>query len=282
MNESRPIRRFRIANMLAFAVALALTASAGCAKFKASNERNWSPDQAVLPHADFSKDRQQVTIRNIRACEYRTADDYTVRHYDKTFDLTKLTSVDFIRVPFPDMPELAHTMLSFGFDDKEYVAVSVEIRKEQGEAYSPALGAMNKYEIMYVLGDERDLIGLRTNFRLNDVYVYPTRAEPEQVRKLFENVLARVNKLEKQPEFYNTLTNNCTTNIAKHINELVPGRVPYDYRVLMPGYSDRLAYDLGLLKTPFSFEETRRAARVTDVAYEHRDDPDFSQAIRRR
>jgi len=282
MNESRPIRRFRIANMLAFAVALALTASAGCAKFKASNERNWSPDQAVLPHADFSKDRQQVTIRNIRACEYRTADDYTVRHYDKTFDLTKLTSVDFIRVPFPDMPELAHTMLSFGFDDKEYVAVSVEIRKEQGEAYNPALGAMNKYEIMYVLGDERDLIGLRTNFRLNDVYVYPTRAEPEQVRKLFENMLARVNKLEKQPEFYNTLTNNCTTNIAKHINELVPGRVPYDYRVLMPGYSDRLAYDLGLLKTPFSFEETRRAARVTDVAYEHRDDPDFSQAIRRR
>jgi len=282
MNEPRPTCRFRTPNVLAITLALVLATSAGCAKFKASNERNWSPDQAVLPHADFSKDRQQVTIRNIRACEYRTADDYTVRHYDKTFDLTKLTSVDFIRVPFPDMPELAHTMLSFGFDDKEYVAVSVEIRKEQGEAYNPALGAMNKYEIMYVLGDERDLIGLRTNFRLNDVYVYPTRAEPEQVRKLFENVLARVNKLEKQPEFYNTLTNNCTTNIAKHINELVPGRVPYDYRVLMPGYSDRLAYDLGLLKTPFSFEETRRAARVTDVAYEHRDDPDFSQAIRRR
>ena len=91
-----------------------------------------------------------------------------------------------------------------------------------------------------------------------------------------------LNRLRAQPEFYNTLANNCTTNIAKHIPELVPGRVPYDYRVLMPGYSDRLAYDLGLLATPYSFEETRRAARVTDLAYEHRNDPDFSQAIRRR
>jgi hypothetical protein len=282
MNAPFKTTYLQTARMLAIALAIALASAGGCAKFKASNTRNWSPDQAVLPSAEFSKDGKQVTIRNVRLCEYRTSDDYTVRHYDKTYDLTKLTTVDFIRVPFPDMPELAHTMLSFGFDDKDYVGVSVEIRKEQGESYNPALGAMKKYEIMYVLGDERDLIGLRTNFRLNDVYVYPTRATPEQVRTLFKNVLARVNKLEEEPEFYNTLTNNCTTNIAKHINELVPGRVPYDYRVLMPGYSDRLAYDLGLLATPYSFEETRRAARVTDLAYEHRNDPDFSQAIRRR
>lgn len=267
----------------AFTLLVGLTLCAGCAKFKASNERNWSLDQAVLPSAEFSKDRKQVTVRNVRACEYRSSDDYTVKHYDKTYDLTKLTTVDFVRVPFPEMPELAHTMLSFGFDDKDYVGVSVEIRKEQGETYNPALAAMNKYEIMYVVGDERDLIGLRTNFRLNDVYIYPTKATPEQTRRLFEHVLARVNKLKDKPEFYNTLTNNCTTNIARHINELVPGKIPpLDYRVLMPGYSDRLAYDLGLLNTPYSFEETRRAARVTDLAYQYREDPNFSQAIRRR
>jgi hypothetical protein len=193
-----------------------------------------------------------------------------------------LKTVDFLRVPFPETPELAHTMLSFGFDDTDYLAVSVEIRKEQGEAYNPLLAMFNKYELTYVLGDERDLIGLRTNHRLNDVYLYETRAAPAQVRKLFEGVLARVNKLHDEPEFYNTITNNCTTNIVRHVNELAPGRVKYDYRVLLPGLSDRLAYDAGLLKSALPFEETRRAARITDLAYKAREADDFSVQIRRR
>jgi len=247
-----------------------------------SNDRDWSPDQAVLPAAEFSSDGTSVTIRNIRDCDYRTSDDYDVRHYDRTYDLAKLKTVEFVRVPFPGMPELAHTMLSFGFDDRDYLGVSVEIRKEKGETYNPVLASFNRYEIMYVLADERDLIGVRANYRLNDVYLYPTRATPEQVRKLFDDVMVRVNQLRTEPEFYNTLTNNCTTNIARHINNLAPNRVRYDYRVLLPGYSDRLAYDLGLLKTEVSFDETRRAARVTDLAYRYRESPEFSQAIRHR
>jgi hypothetical protein len=223
-----------------------------------------------------------VTIHNIRFCDYKSAKNYELRHYDKTFDLSKLKTVDFIRVPFPETPELAHTMLSFGFDDRDYLAVSVEIRKEQGEEFNPLLAMFNKYEIMYVLGDERDLIGLRANHRLNDVYLYETRATPEQVRRLFEGVLARVNKLKDEPEYYNTITNNCTTNIVRHVNTLSPGRIKYDYRVLLPGLSDRLAYDAGLLKTPYSFEETRAAARVTDLAYRAREAEDFSVQIRRR
>lgn len=262
--------------LLTFATAL------GCAQLRPSNVRDWSPDQAVLPTAEFSDDGRHVTIRNIRACNYRTADDYDVRHYDRTYDLADLKTVDFLRAPFPEAPELAHTMLSFGFADKEYLGVSVEIRKEKGETYNPLLAAANKYEIMYVLGDERDLIGLRTNYRLNDVYLYPTNAKSTDVRRLFDHVMARVNKLAKEPEFYNTLTNNCTTNIVAHVNQLTPGRVPYDWRVLLPGYSDRLAFDLGLLKTELPFEATRAAARVTDVAYQAREAEDFSQAIRRR
>lgn len=268
---------------------VSITVAAGCAKqlqkplptaLQPSNDRNWSLDQATLPSANVRGD--EAIIRNIRFCDYKSETNYTVRHYDKTYDLTKLKTVDFLRVPFPETPELAHTMLSFGFDDKDYLAVSVEIRKEIGEAYNPLLAMLNKYEIMYVLGDERDLIGLRTNFRLNDVYLYETRATPEQVRKLFEGVLARVNKLKDEPEFYNTITNNCTTNIVDHVNTLAPGRIKYDYRVLLPGLSDRLAYDAGLLKTPYSFEETRKAARITDLAYQSREAEDFSVQIRRR
>jgi hypothetical protein len=247
-----------------------------------SNDRDWSPDQAVLSSAEYSADGKTVTIRNVRHCDYRTEADYDVHHEDRTYDLSKLKSIDFIRVPFPEAPDLAHTMLSFGFDDRDYLAVSVEIRKEKGETYNPLLASFNKYEIMYVLADERDVIGVRANYRLNDVYVYPTRAKPEEVRAMFDDVMARVNQLLNEPEFYHTITNNCTTNIVRHVNRLAPNRIKYDYRVLLPGYSDRLAYELGLLDTDVSFEETRRRARVTDLAYRFRDSPDFSRQIRSR
>jgi len=244
-----------------------------------SNDRDWSPDQAVLARADFQGD--QVTVHNIRNCTYRTAEDYTVDYYDKTFDLGTLDSVDFIVVPLPELPGVAHTMLSFGFGGRDYLAVSVEIRKEKGESYNPIKGILRQYELMYVVGDERDLIKLRTDCYLYDVYAYRARATPAQVRALFKDVMDRVNKLVEEPEFYDTIANNCTSNIAQHVNRLAPGKIPYDYRVLLPGYSDRLAYDLGLLETDVSFEETKRRARVNQLAYVYHDSPDFSAEIRR-
>jgi hypothetical protein len=244
-----------------------------------SNDRVWTPDQAVLPVAEFHG--SQVTVRNIRSCEYRTVDDYDVRHYDKTFDLNRLTSVDFIVVPFDDTPGIAHTMLSFGFEDQDYLGVSVEIRKELGESYSPVKGFLRQYELMYVLADERDLILKQSLHYLCDVYVYRSSATPEQCRELLLDVLGRVNKLYEEPEFYNTLANNCTTNIRNHVNRLAPDRVPYDYRVLLPANSDRLAFDLGLLESRGSFEETRAAAKINFQAYLHESSPSFSQKIRR-
>lgn len=246
--------------------------------FRPSNDRRWQPDQAVLAYADF--DGERVTVHNIRNCTYFTADDYLVDHYDKTFDLSELESVDFIMVPFADTPLLGHTMLSFGFAGRDYLCVSVEIRKEQGESYHPLKGLFRQYEIMYVVGDERDLVGLRSNHRLDNVYVYRARTTKARVRELFLDVMRRVNQLAAEPEFYHTLTNNCSTNIRDHINRLVPERVPYDYRVLLPGYSDELAYDLALLDTDVSFAETKRRARANYQAFLYRDSPNFSVLIR--
>lgn len=245
---------------------------------KPSNHRDWSPDQTVLSWAEFQG--RHVVVHNIRNCDYRTVDDYTVRHYDKTYDLDKLTSVDFFMVPFADTPSIAHTMLSFGFEERDYLVLSVEIRKEKGEKYSALGGFFRQYELMYVLADERDVIWKNASGWLCDVYLYRARATPAQVRALFLDVLKRVNKLHDKPEFYNTVTNNCTTNLRNHINHLVPDRVPYDYRVLLPGYSDRLAYDLGLLDTDTSFEQTRLRSRINYLAYLYYDSPDFSQKIR--
>jgi hypothetical protein len=246
---------------------------------KPSNDRDWTPEEAVLARADFRGNR--VTVHNIRDCRWRTLDDFALSYYDRTFDLDKLRGVDFVVVPFNEMPSIGHTMLSFDFADGDCLAVSVEIRRERGEAFSDIKGFFRQYELMYVVATERDVIGRRVDCDLCDVYLYHSTATPKQARELFVDVMRRVNKLDREPEFYNTLTNNCTTNIRNHINHLNPDRVPYDYRVLLPGYSDRLAYDLGLIEPHGSFEETRLRARVNYLAYLHRDDPDFSRAIRR-
>jgi hypothetical protein len=248
-------------------------------RFRPSNDRDWAPEQAKLAEAKFHG--SQATIHNIRNCRWRTLDDFTVDYYDKTFDLRKLRTVDFIVVPFNEAPRLGHTMLSFGFDGGDYLAVSVETRKERGEKFSAIAGFFQQYGLIYVVADERDVILRRVICDLSDVYLYRSTATPKQARELFADVMRRVDKLAKEPEFYDTLTNNCTTNIRNHVNHLKPNEVPYDFHVLLPGLSDKLAFDLGLIERRGSYEETRLQARVNYKAYLHRNDTDFSRAIRR-
>lgn len=271
--------RFAIRASALLALLLAAAGGSGCTAVRQKNVVNWSPDQAVLPTADFYGN--MITVHNIRNCDYRTENDYTVNYYDKTFDLNKIKEVDFIVVPFPQEPSLAHTMLSFGFEDEQYVGVSIEVRKKKGQTYDPIQGMLNEYQLMYVVGDEHDLIGLRTNYRKNDVYMYKTKATPEQSRLLFVDVMKRADKLSKEPEYYHTLYNNCTTNIARHIDDIAPGKFVFDYRVLINGYSDQLAYDLGLIDNSLPFEQEREKARITNTAYVARNSPDFSKEIRR-
>jgi hypothetical protein len=253
--------------------AMLVVAAQGC-----RSQGQWSPNQAVLPTAEFNGNL--VTIHNVRNTEYRSADDYTVRHYDKTYDLTKLDSVDFIVVPFDEVPGGAHTFLSFGFDGTDYVAVSVEMRRRPGEDFAPIKSLLQPTELMYVIGDERDLIQLRTIHWKSDVYMYRAQATRPQMQALFTSVLNRANKLAQDPEYYNLLTNNCTTNIVRHINEISPNKVPYTYQVLFPAFSDELAYQLNLIKIDENFQRTKQGARINEVAYIFRESRDFSVKIR--
>jgi len=268
---------------------LLLTTGVGCQSFlkvaAPSNVRNWSPDQAVLPYAEFHEDGDTVTVHNVRHCRYFSDDVYVVEHDDQTYNLADLQSVDFFVVPFDNMPAIAHTMLSFEFaspdGEPQHLAVSVEVRKEVGEEYAAWKGSARQYELMYVLADERDVVGVRANHRGENVYLHHTTATPQQARRLLVDVLGRTNALASRPEFYDSVLNNCTTNIVRHINRIKPKRLRYDYRVLLPGYSDRLAYDEGLIQRQGSFEETRAAAYVTPKAIVHADREEFSQLIRR-
>lgn len=244
-----------------------------------SNDRIWSPDQEVLAHADIAGDT--VSIQNIRNINYRSVNDYDVRYYDKTFDLNKIESVWYMVEPFAGYGAgAAHTLVSFGFEGGEYVAISVEIRKEKGEAFSGIRGFLLQYELMYVIADEKDVIKLRSNYRNDEVFLYPVRADKEYARALFVSMLKRANALAATPEFYNTLTNTCTTNIVAHVNEVAPGTIPFSYKMLLPAYSDELAYDVGLLDHTLPLPKLRERHRINERAHAFADDPLFSQKIR--
>jgi hypothetical protein len=274
--------------------ALALAAAAcllvvGCSnvekRVRPSHFRDWVPEQAVLPRVELRG--SQATIRNVRNCQYFANDVYLVDYYDKAFDLNAVCGVDFIVVPFAGMPALAHTMLSFhiaGPDGKtDYLAVSVETRKEIGETYNPVKGAARQYELIYVLADERDVVQYRTNFNGEDVHLYRSTATPEAARLMLLDVLERVNQIARQPEFYDTLTNNCTTNIVGHINHIRPNRLlAADPRLLLSGYADELAYQQGLIERRGTFLETKQQAYVNPLAHRYAGREDFSEMIRRQ
>lgn len=273
----RPLRRLR---RVALAIVLLLIAAWGVLVLTTSpsNERDWNPDQARLPTASIDGD--QVTVRNVRNATYRSTTDFDVVWEDRRYDLRRLDTLWFVVEPFSDWRGPAHTFLSFGFDNGQYVAISVEIRKELGESFSPLQGMLRQYELMYVVGDERDLIGLRANHRHDDVYLYPVRATPAQARELFVAMLERANTVAQAPEFYNTVTNNCTSNIIDHVNTLATRRIGWSHRTLLPAYADDLAYDLDLIDTALPRDEFRAAHRINTLAADAADDPDFSTAIR--
>lgn len=244
-----------------------------------SLNRDWSPDQAILPRAHFQGDT--VAVDNIRNIQYRSTTDYDVRHYNKSFDLTKIESVWFIVEPFSGAGAgAAHTMISFGFEGGDYLAISAEIRKEKGEKFSPLKGLLRQYELAYVIADERDVIKLRSNHRRNQVFLYPVSTSKDNMRKLFVSMLRRANKLGSDPEFYNTLWNTCTTNIVAHVNEIAPDQVPFSYKVLMPAYSDELAWKIGLLDKSVSLETLRARHLINARAEKYAEDPSFSVRIR--
>ena len=244
----------------------------------ASNDRNWIVEHKVLASAEMKG--EQVTVHNVRDAEFFSYRDCIVDYYDKSFALRDVQNVDYIVIPFNEQRALAHTMLSFGLADGDRLGVSVEVRLEKGEEYHPATGLLGQFELIYVLASERDLIRVRTEHRKCDVYAYRGNATPEQSQTLLVDILRRVNQLREKPELYDSITNNCTTNIVQHINRLAPGKIPQDYRVLLPGFSDQLAYDLKLIDTSLPFEEVKRRARVNDLALKYRDDPNFSARIR--
>jgi hypothetical protein len=245
----------------------------------ARQDRDWAPEYSKMAYATIKDDL--VTMHYIRNFDYRTETDFTPRYYDKTFDLRQLDSVDIIASYWMG-DAIAHTIVSFGFSGKDFLAISIETRRERHESYSSIAGFFKQYELFYVVADERDLIRLRTNYRKDppeDVYVYRTVAPTANARRVFLDYIREINSLAEKPEFYNSLTTNCTTSILTH-TRVNPGHLPLSWKVLLSGYVPEYLYEQRRIDTSLPFEELKRRSHINAAAQAADKAPDFSQRIR--
>ena len=244
-----------------------------------SLSRNWSPDQAVMPSIHFL-DNNKIQINNIRNINYRTTRDYDLQFYDRTINLEDVESAWLAISPFGGYG-VAHTFVSFGLKDGTYLAISIEIRRKIKQRFDPIKAFFRQFEMMYVIADERDVIKVRTNTIKATVRLFPIQTEKVRVQAVFLDMLKRADKLGKEPEFYNTIWNNCTTNIIKHAKRFSDKAIPiWDYRYLVPEDIDKIAYRLNMIDTHLPYKEAREHFDITEMAQKSGDAKDFSNAIR--
>jgi len=241
---------------------------------KPSNHRLWQADVDRTAWAEIKDDR--VTLHNVRNFDYRSETDFTPHWETRTYNLSQLQGADLF-ISYWGLNFMAHPILSFDFSGNSRLCFSIETRKELGETYSAMGGIYRQYELIYLAGDERDLIKLRTHFRKGEeVYLYHLRILPEALRANFLDYLKRINELHQQPEFYNAITSNCTTNIRTQ--SLKPG--PWDWRILLNGYADKMIFERGDFTGNLPFNELKRRALIQPIPQEKDPTSNFSEYIR--
>ena len=245
-----------------------------------SHDRPWRPEVAVMPRAFIDGD--WVRLTGVRDFDYRSLDDFTVRYEEREVRLSHLTGIDFYVSYWSEGligRLIGHTFLSFIFDDAPPLNISIEVRPEVGASFDPLASLFKQFELIYVVGEERDIVGVRTKFRQEKVYLYRLNASAENARRLFLIYLARINELADRPEFYNLLSNNCTLNIVRYAN--AAGREGrFDIRHLFNGLIDSYLYHSGRVDTTLPFDELRRRSLINDAAQGAESAADFSQRIR--
>src|ERR1700751_427386 len=264
--------------MPAVAIALVLGVVAWHLTITPSHDRNWRPEVAVMPRAFIDGDHVRIT--GVRNFDYRSPDDFAPHYEEREVDLSHLTGLDFFVSYWSEGP-VGHTFVSFIFDNAAPLSISIETRPEVGRGFEPIASMFKQFELIYVVGEERDLVGVRAIYRGEAVYLYRLNTSPDDPRRLLLVYLARINELADRPEFYNLLTNSCTINIIRYAN--AAGRKGrFDIRHLFNGLIDSYLYASGRVDTTLPFDELRRRSLI-NAAAEQADgaqEPDFSKRIR--
>ena len=245
-------------------------------RIKPTNDRLWAHD--VARNTSGLIEGNQVTLHNVRNFDWRSNDDYTQRWETRIYDLDRLNSVDMI-VSYWDGAAIAHMLVSFGFNDGQHVAFSVEVRRERNKSYSELGGFFKRYGLSIIAADERDVIRVRTNVRGEDVYLYRIRMPLPAMRSLFLGYVEQADALVNEPRFYNTITVNCTT-LVYHMMKRIVGYLPWSYRLLLTGYLPAYVYRVGGLDQRYSLAELHALGRITERAKLSDRSDTFSEDIR--
>jgi Domain of unknown function (DUF4105) len=243
---------------------------------KPSNDRAWQLDVAQTAWAQIDGD--EVTVHNVRNCEYRTDTDFTPHWETRTVRLSQITGMD-VAINYWGSPWISHPIVSFLFADALPLCFSIETRKTIGQKYSALHGLYRQYTLIYIVADERDTIRVRSNYRHEDVYVYHTLASPVQARERFLEYIRTMNALRDHARWYNEITANCTTSIRtqRAVNE----RARWDWRMLINGKADELLYERHAIATGgLPFAELKQRSLINKRAIAADQDPDFSRLIR--
>jgi len=262
--------------MSALFIVLFLCVVAWWISISPSHDREWRPEVAVMPRAFIDGDRVRIT--GVRNFDYRSRDDFDVHYEERIVQLSHLTGLDFF-VSYWSEGFVAHTFVSFIFDNAPPLSISIETRPEVGEGFDPVASLFKQFELIYVVGDERDLVRVRTSYRGESVYLYRLNSSPDNVRRLLMIYLARINELADKPEWYHLLTNSCTINIVRYAN--AAGRAGrFNIRHLLNGLIDSYLYHSGRVDTTLPFDELRRRSLINAAAQAADDAADFSDRIR--
>lgn len=242
----------------------------------ASNDREWKAEWAETGWCEIEGD--VYTFHNFRNFDYGRDGAVTENWETRTVRLSNLRGVDYFHDAFGG-DKWAHPMLSYDFGPDGHVLVSIETRREVGEAYSEIGGLYKMFELQYLFGDERDFVRVRTNIRDEPVYLYRMDFPMEQVRGTFLDSVRTLNELKDQPQWYNVITHNCTTSYR--VQTPTERQEQLDIRLLINGKLDELVYERGRLVTEgLSFAELRGKALINEAAQAAHDAPDFSERIR--
>jgi hypothetical protein len=261
--------------------ALAVTAAVAVWYFgfmKPNPNQDWITKHERMPHVEIVGDK--VSVKNVRDYTWRTESDFTPGYRDRVYDVSALESAYFVLSPIFDLEPVAHVWVCFGFADGQHVAVSVEARGVNGRPFGPLPSMFRQFQLIYVIGEERDVVAMRTAARKAEVRFYPARTTPERMRTLFLDMMERAHSLEEHPEFYNLFANNCLNNVTYHIRRMGGRPLPSELRLLLTGFSDRYAYDYGFLDTDLPFEKAREAYRIDECMREVPLDDNFSKRLR--
>jgi hypothetical protein len=243
-----------------------------------SNDRDWADDVARTLTGRIDGDIAQLA--NVRDFLWTSEDNYQVRWADPAYDLSRLRGADAI-VSYWGLRSIAHAMVSFAFDDGRHLVFSVEIRKKRGQAFSAIGGFFKQYEMILIAATEPDIIGVRTNVRMEDTYLLPLNAQADTLRSLFAAYVGAANRLAARPEWYNTITSNCTTLVYRMARRLNPG-LPMDIRLLATGYLPEYLRDAGAVDAPDGVDKLRQRSAISERARSAALDGNFPAAIRSR